>query len=91
MADPVIIDSHMHIYKTKEEGHRRKISVYPRLTWEYGEKPDVQYSQYDGDLSDALESMKKGGYSKAVIVHHFGAARVRQKAVYDLPEGALFR
>ncbi len=87
MADPVIIDSHMHVYKTKEEGYRRKISVYPRLIWEYGEKPDVQYSEYDGDLSDVLESMKKGGYSKAVLVHHFGAARVRQNAMSRLDEG----
>ena len=71
MAGPILIDSHLHIYETKEEGRSSKEGYQ---IWEYGEKSDVKFSKYDGDVEDALDAMDKAGFSKAVVVNLFGSS-----------------
>lgn len=78
MAGSLKIDSHMHIYPTKEEGQRHKAGGYS--IWEYGNKTDVRFSKYGGDIEDALEAIDEGGFSKAVVVNLFTAPRVPQTA-----------
>ena len=59
MAGPVLIDTHMHIYKTREEGFAEKAGGY--VVWEYGAKPDLRMSHFGGNLEDALEAIEDGG------------------------------
>ena len=70
MADPVLVDAHMHITESREKGRVRK-QTYE--IWEYGEKRDVKYSAYDGIVEDALDAMNEAGFSKAVVVNLFGS------------------
>ena len=84
MATSQIIDSHMHIYRTKEEGRRQFEGGY--VIWEYGEKPDVHFSQYDGDIEDALDAMEKSGVSKAVVMNLFSVTRTREHNISILPD-----
>ena len=63
MAGPILVDAHMHIVEDREKGRVRK-QTYE--IWEYGEKTDVMYSNYDGVVEDALDAMDVAGFSKAV-------------------------
>ena len=67
MASPLIIDVHMHIFESKEQGRSAKAG-YPG--WEFGEgAPLPPYSEYDGDVEDAAASLVEAGASRAVMVH----------------------
>ncbi len=70
MVGPVLVDAHMHIVEDREKGRVRK-QTYE--IWEYGEKTDVMYSNYDGVVEDALDAMDVAGFSKAVVVNLFGS------------------
>lgn len=70
MADPILVDAHMHITESREKGRIRK-QTYE--IWEYGPKTDVRYSAYDGVVEDALDAMNEAGFSKAVVVNLFGS------------------
>ena len=85
MASVRLIDTHMHIYRSREEGRQQKEGGY--VIWEYGDKPDVRFSQYDGNLEDALDAMQKSGFSRAGVMNLFTAARSRAHAIASLPDG----
>ena len=85
MAGPTLIDVHMHINRTREEGHREKASGY--VIWEYGEKPDVRFSHYGGNLEDALEAIDTAGFAKAVVVNLFGLTSAYREAASQLADG----
>ncbi len=70
MASPILIDAHIHVSATKEEGRSGKENYE---IWEYGQKSDMKFSKYDGDVEDALDAMDKAGISKAVVVNLFGS------------------
>ena len=82
MAGPTLIDTHLHIYRTREEGHFSKAGGY--VVWEYGEKPDVRYSRYGGNIDDALEAMDNAGFSKAVVL---GVTATMPQTIAELPNG----
>jgi len=84
MPAPVRIDSHIHIYKTHEEGIASKEGYQ---IWEYGPKANVRYSKYGGTVEDAAEAMRLAGISKAVVVHLFSALRAREEEIARLPAG----
>ncbi|MCH9037691.1 MAG: amidohydrolase [Chloroflexi bacterium] len=85
MAEPLKIDSHIHLYKTSEEGNAAKEGYQ---IWEYGQRAaPVHSSRYSGTIEDALEAMKSAGISKAVVVHLFSALGTREEAIARLPEG----
>lgn len=69
MSGPLIIDAHMHVFESKEQGRRAKASYEG---WEFGD-PDSKppYSDYAGDVEDALAAIDEAGASKAVMVHFF--------------------
>ena len=69
MAGPLIIDVHMHVFESKEQGRRAKGSYEG---WEFGD-PDnpPAYSSYDGDVAAALAAIEEAGASRAVMVHFF--------------------
>jgi predicted TIM-barrel fold metal-dependent hydrolase len=85
MASVRLIDTHLHIYRTREEGRAQKEGGY--VIWEYGQKPDVRFSQYDGNLEDALDAIQKGGFSRAAVMNLFTATRTRAHAISALPDG----
>lgn len=83
MATPQVIDAHMHIYRTKEEGRVDFESGY--VVWEYGEKDNVNFSDYDGDLDDALNAIERSPVSKAVVMNLFTITGERHQRISNLP------
>lgn len=66
MATP-IIDTHMHVYPTREIGVQEKDGYDG---WEFGDKrARPSYTHYDGNLEDALASMKVANVARAVVVN----------------------
>ncbi len=45
MADPIKVDSHVHLYPTAEDGLAEKESYQ---IWEYGERADMCFSDVAG-------------------------------------------
>lgn len=82
--DQPIIDCHMHIYGSKKEGQLNKEGYQ---IWEYGMKPKVRFSKYDGDLDDALQAIHKSGISRAIVVNLFAVDRARRNAIAQLASG----
>ena len=78
MADILKIDSHLHLYETKEIGAFEKGDYG---IWEYGQKADVKFSAYDGDLEDTLDAMESAGFAKAIVVNLFSTRGVMERAV----------
>ena len=69
MTDPLIIDAHMHVFESKEQGRWAKASYEG---WEFGDSDSKPpYSEYAGDVEDALAAIHEAGASKAVMVHFF--------------------
>ncbi len=84
MSETEIIDCHMHIFPTREEGRQDKTNYQ---IWEYGQKPDVHFSSYDGDLEDALRAIAESRVSRAVVVNLFLRKAARANAIAALPGG----
>lgn len=77
-----IVDAHMHIYESKAQGHRNKANYQ---IWEYGSKPSQRFTQYGGDVEDALTAMRDASYDHGVVVNLFAVAREKDAAVTRLP------
>ena len=71
MDEPLRVDVHMHLYRSKADGAREKAEYE---IWEYGPKDDVVFSRFDGDLDDALRAMREAGFAHAVVANLFAAA-----------------
>ncbi len=83
MPAPMIIDAHMHIYRSRDHGLRNKQGYD---IWEYGSRPDVNFSRATGTLEEAAHDMDRAGISRAVVVNLFAARRARQDAIAGLPD-----
>ena len=83
MADFILIDAHVHLYRTQEEGHREKTGYQ---VWEYGDQTDVHETDCVGTVDELLVQMEATGISKAVVVNLFSAQVNRQIAVEALPD-----
>ena len=88
MADPIKVDSHVHLYPTAEDGLADKESYQ---IWEYGERADMCFSDLAGTLDDAKEAMAAAGVSKAVVVNLFMGRLLREAATAELPEAGGYR
>jgi predicted TIM-barrel fold metal-dependent hydrolase len=64
----VIVDAHLHAYRSAEEGRAEKTG-YP--IWEYGAKDGVAFSARDGTVADALEALAEAGASHAAVLEVF--------------------
>lgn len=84
MAQPVRIDSHVHVYRTREIGHAEKTGYE---VWEYGELPGVRFSELDGSVGELLDSMRRAEIGKSVIVNLYTTASIRAKAIAALGSG----
>ena len=83
MAEPIKIDSHVHLYRSREEGAADK-SGYE--IWEYGARPDVCFSDCLGTVDEALAEMESAGISKAVVVNLFIGEQARARKMAALPD-----
>ena len=81
MPDPVLIDSHMHIFETKEEGRKSKEGYQ---LWEYGERNGVHSGRYAGTIDDAITALKTAGFAKAVVVNIFATVQARREPIAKL-------
>ncbi len=83
MSGPMMIDIHMHLYETKDDGEWWKAGYE---IFEYGSKPDVHFSDASGDVDDAVAAMADAGYSHGVAVNLFSVDLFRLEAIDGLPE-----
>lgn len=81
MTDMVRVDSHAHVYRSREEG---KIEKDGYQVWEYGEKPGVHVSECVGTAEELVEQMTATGISRAVVVNLFSANVSRDAALAEL-------
>ena len=79
MADPIKVDSHVHLYRSKAEGQADKDGYE---IWEYGAKPGVCFSERLGTVDQVMADMDATGISKAVVVNLYigELARARKRA-----------
>ena len=84
MAAPEIIDIHMHIYRTREWGLRRKQTLQ---IWEYGDKPDMRFTQSSGSPQEAVDDIEEAGFSRVVVANLFAIPQAIDFAVSSLPDG----
>jgi len=76
------VDSHVHLYRTREEGQREKDGY---VVWEYGAKSDVQMSDCVGTIEEFSRQMRESELSHAVLVNLFSANVTREAAIARLP------
>ena len=84
MAEPLVIDSHLHLFKKREYGVLDKVNYE---VWEYGLQEGVTFSSYGGDITDTLQAMDQAGAQKAIVVNLFSPILVLPQAMMDLPPG----
>lgn len=72
MADYLVVDAHMHCFRTAEAG-RLAMGLTPAHT------------TYSGTIDDALSAMKKSNMSKAIMVNTIPLAYMRDAALRKLP------
>jgi uncharacterized protein len=73
-----LVDVHVHLYPDKDAGQQAKERY---VIWEYGDDPEVQFSDVPGDLLDLADIYGNGGFDRAIVVHLFDTDLARQEAV----------
>jgi len=82
MANPLVIDVHVHFFASRREG-REQVNSYQGT--EFGGPPVPPYCKYDGVLEDVLDNMKVSKASKAIMVHYYLGGLDRYSYVSKLP------
>jgi uncharacterized protein len=62
----MIVDTHIHLYRTKEEGDAAK---HGYEIWEYGEGGAPSFADWRGDEEDALRAMAEAGVDYAIVTN----------------------
>jgi uncharacterized protein len=62
----LIVDAHVHLYRTPEEGARAKEGYD---IWEYGDGGRPQFAEWSGDPDDAMKAMSAAGVRYAVVTN----------------------
>jgi predicted TIM-barrel fold metal-dependent hydrolase len=83
-SGPIVVDVHMHLYESKAIGEWWKAGYE---IFEYGEKPDVPFGPFSGDVDDAVTALATAGYAHGVAVNLFSIDLFRAEAASALPEG----
>ena len=81
--DSPIIDIHIHLYRTSEQGHRGKEEYE---IWEYGDK-EVPLSRYGGSPEEALTAIEEAGAERAVVVNLCSRSSLMEEGKLELPGG----
>jgi uncharacterized protein len=83
MSGPLKIDTHIHLYSSREEGEWWKAGYE---IWEYGERDGVQFSEDAGTLEETVAALGRGGFAHGVVMNLFSTDLFRQQY-----ESALLR
>jgi predicted TIM-barrel fold metal-dependent hydrolase len=68
----LIVDAHLHLYRTAEEGKRAKAGYE---IWEYGPWDGARFSAHSGDPSSAIAAMNAAGASLAIVTNLLDVVR----------------
>ena len=79
--DQPIIDIHIHLYRTSEQGHRGKKEYE---IWEYGEK-EVTLSRFGGSPAEALTAIEEAGAERAAVVNLCSRSSLMEEGKLELP------
>lgn len=82
MSGPLLVDVHMHLYETKQEGEWWKGGYE---IFEYGEDPDRTFGPYSGDVEDAVAALGEAGFAHGIAVNLFAQDLFREEALSRLP------
>jgi uncharacterized protein len=85
MSGPLKIDTHIHLYSSREEGDWWKAGYE---IWEYGERAGVHFSKDTGTLEETVAALSQGGFAHGVVVNLFSADLFRQQLESALPPDA---
>ena len=83
MAQPIKVDSHVHVYPTKQIGEAEKDGYQ---VWEYGDLPGVHVSALSGTVDELLAAMHEAEIAKSVVVNLYTTASIREAEIGALPE-----
>jgi hypothetical protein len=83
MADPIKVDSHVHLYRTSEQALEDK-EIYE--IFEYGTSADVHWSALTGTIEETLEAMAGADIAAAIVVNLYAAAWERLRFANHLPK-----
>lgn len=90
MPEPFKVDSHVHLYRNREDAAEDK-ETYE--IFEYGFKEDVHLSSLLGSVEEMLEAMRQAKIDRAVILNLYVATwereRFRKKAAKRMSESEL--
>ena len=81
MANPLLVDTHLHIYRSREWGARR-IANYS--IGEYGEKENVSSTDSNGSAEEALKDIADAGFYRAIVANMFVENQARDYAIFNL-------
>jgi len=84
MAEPIRIDSHVHLFDTEAQGHFAK-DAYD--IWEYGDQDAVSFSALSGTVAEIETAMAEAGIARSVVVNLFLAGEERKAFAAALPAG----
>ena len=76
MTGPLKIDTHIHLYSSRQEGEWWKAGYE---IWEYGERYGVHFSKDTGTLEETVAALDRGGFAHGVVVNLFSADLFRQQ------------
>jgi len=82
MSGPLKIDTHIHLYSSREEGQWWKAGY---AIWEYGEHDGVQFSNDSGTLEETVAALARGGFAHGVVMNLFAADLFREHYKSTLP------
>ncbi len=84
MADPIRIDSHVHIFQDPAVGTAAKENYE---IWEYGAQEGVRISALAGTVEDMIGAMAEARIEKAVAVNIWVPDQERESFLAGLPAG----
>jgi predicted TIM-barrel fold metal-dependent hydrolase len=85
MTSPLIIDTHMHLYPSKEEG-RKNVTDYDGWEFEAGGRLP-SYGKFGGDPADGIAALDEAGADRAIFVQFETALVDRRERIAALPTG----
>ena len=85
MSEPLRIDTHIHLYSSRQEGEWWKAGYE---IWEYGQRDGIGFSPDTGTLGETVAALGRGGFAHGVVMNLFSADLFRLQYESELPPEA---
>jgi uncharacterized protein len=82
MSGPLMVDTHIHLYSSREEGEWWKTGYE---IWEYGKRDGVRFSNDTGTLEETVAALGRGGFAHGVVMNLFASDLFRLQYESALP------